>query len=379
MLRAEGLARSLGHPVDPLHIALAMFSNNGTWSLSRFGDPGITASEIESDLRAREPLSPIESERSLANALRLAVSRARTARRPQATAYDLAYATWMSPGPHQRSLVQTRGPVLPVLRVASGAGRPFDPTRVAMAKARVSWSRTVASAVSRARSSRLGIVLKVLELCGRAIRAIVQWIGLPAAFVLTAPGVLVREGSRVIVARLSGTSRRGRRFFRELGTEFDLVPLPRPTLHASAVLVPALITFAVGIAWLIPPLVRRDVLGVSLAPALSRDLGTVSGDEEVLSRLILGQPLAIWIAVACLFVALPPHEHLRQSRWELMVGGPLGRILALVLLPVQWAARIATPIDSFLAYTGVPAIVGTGLVGVTLGAVLAEPLAKLFY
>jgi hypothetical protein len=380
--KAESLCCQFGHgALDPLHLAMAMFDDEGTWLLERFGEPGVTRADLQRDLAGRVLRQPDRSEAAVRHVIALATAQARSMQRRRANQFDLLYAVWLAPGPHQRSLVASRRRALPVLRLHGDASRPLDRYRILMGATRSIIGRNVNRLFTRIERSKLRPLLWLIRSLLRVFLFLLELAIKPALWILTAPGIFVREGNRAIIAPFFGTSRHSREFLRTLGSEVSFEPLPHPLGHVGVLLLPSFITFIVGVLWLIPPVLRRDLLGVPLLPVLTQHVANIpaTGDDLVLAQLTGGARFGLWMALGCLFAAMPTYEQFRQVRWELGISGSLSRLVALCLWPLQVFSSIARPIDRLLAMMRFPAVVGTGLAGVLLGLFVATRIAHAFF
>jgi hypothetical protein len=300
-----------------------------------------------------------------------ALEHARYERRALVTSYDLAVAVRMS----QRALVLVRvaDPDVPTSR--------WDVLKAGVSGAIKSAAATVKRQYKALRGTPARFLLKPIEWLLKGFHRLLLFVSLTVTFLLTVPGLVVREGSRVFVARLVGSSRRGRRFYWRLGDDFGLEPRLSGMQCASALMLPAIITFGIGVLWILPAIVRRDALGIALLPHVTQDPSgfASASDTDAAARIVTGTSVAVWMGLACLFVALPTLAHVREARHELRRAGRLGRLWSALLAPLHWFASIAAPVDRVLMYAGVPPVFASGLIGVFLGFLVAGPLSHLFY
>lgn len=381
---ARRLARGLDHTeLDPAHIVLTLCSGDGSWAFQDLVPAGDMELRICYDLGRRSPRGGMTEtvSQSLQLALHLAARNAARSGRDQVSDADVLTATWLGPGEHQRVLIKYRTAVLPLVRSFSQEATALDRLRIRSRSAHMAFAANLRRALGPMGRSPLGFVWRLLATLVRGLAAFLKRFSTPAAFALLIPGIVVREGSRVVVSRMCGTHRRGRRFFWSLGTEYDVTPLPSAPAHAAILLVPGFVAIAVGVAWLLPLIADRDLYGVSIMPGLTRSIGEFGAveDSSIIATALAGNGTGLWIALACLFVALPPYAAVQQARWELAVSGQFGGALSALLLPLQAFTRITAPIDAFVGFIGLPTVVGSGLLTVLIGMLTAEPLARLVF
>ena len=378
---AAAIAEANHHrELDPGHVLLAVIDRGFPLSPELIGAVHLDRPSILADLD-RRLAGPDPSHPSLpeSQGLRHARSVAQTMSGDgPVTPEALVAAVWSVPGATVRFTHRGRWLATAQLRSALGIDRWSDRLRVSLRRRRL----VVAAAVSHLTQTHLGrpmaaMVKGAARVLGWITHVFGAFVNFGGLFLLW-PGLVTREGARVVTARVLGSRRRSPEFLRSLGSDYYLDPVPGPGRTGVILLVPHAITFLVGIVLMLQALVDARTLGSNPLPAFtSRGAEVISAEEsELVADFITQSPMAVWFAIACLFVALPPYSTVRQARSELAASGRVGRLAGIVVVPLALVTACLAPVEWLVSKAGLNAIFGVGLVTLFAGVWVAAALVE---
>lgn len=364
--------------LDPGHVLIAAIDRGYPLSPELLEAVHLDRQAILADLDRRlagpgQPSPTLQESKAMEHARSVAETSSRD--RP-VTPEALLLAVWNVPGATVRFTHRGRWLATAELRMALGIDTRSDRLRVSVRRRRLATAESVA----RLTKTRLGrpiaaMVKGAAKVLGWITHVFGAFVNYGALFLLW-PGLVTREGARVVTARALGSRRRSPEFLRSLGSEYYLDPVPSPGRTGAILLVPHVVTFLAGVVLILQALVDARTLGSNPLPAFtSRGAEVISADEtELVADFVTQSPMAVWFAIACLFVALPPYATVRQARSELAASGRVGRLAGIAVVPLALVTACLAPIEWLVSKAGLNAIFGVGLVTLFAGAWVAAAI-----
>lgn len=373
---ARSLASTARHQeLDPAHVLLAIAHRENPLSRELMADVGATPEDVAEDLDRRlRPGEKIPGDRIPTGRAMVYVGELATGGggAHRVTVEALVLAIWNAPGATAPYTERGFRLVAATLRDSRGAATPVDRLRLSARRLRLAV-RSRLTHVLDTKIGRLGAALyKGFQQLQRSLSRSFALLVNGGATLLLAPGLTMREGSRIIIARLGGSRRRERGFVQSLGADYYLDPVSRPGRVGLVLLLPHALALAIGTALMLQPLTDTHTVGTTALPALtSRGTAFFSTDETaLLVDLVSRNPINSWFALACLVVAFPTHTTVRRTHAQFAAAGAVGRAIAAAFRPLVLLSVVLLPIERLLSHAGLNAVVGLGLL-TWLGGMLA--------
>lgn len=358
-------ARDRCAAVDPGHLVVAAAHSARTIDVDDLEmcrvDPGaLRRGAVDRWGRGDEPPVP-----SAAVATILAEAAVRAAGRDEAaTVADVLVVTLLSPAVELPEVGGARMRLARLVQATEGDGPAIATLRAAAVLFRADVADRMPSVAVRAWTARATVVVRgAVGLLWALVKRLLD----AGAFTALAPGILVRELVRTAWARVHGCRRVGDRLIADAGYGFVLRPAPTSRDAARIELRTVWTTVAVGLAGLLPAVLRAAAVGAPLVAGDAAPDLLQADDAAIVAGFIVGGGgvgMQAWVGFACLVVAVPPLDRIVRVTFGLRLGG---RRAPASVRPLRLVSFLGWPLDRLGAKLLQNIVFGTGILSLVLG------------
>jgi hypothetical protein len=219
-----------------------------------------------------------------------------------------------------------------------------------------------------------------------AIRQVLLFGSTSAATALFMPGIALRIGCRVVIARLAGVSVRHGSFINHFGGQMEIEGNMSPWKRVTLYLLPSLMLGVMGGLALLPVLMRNELLGVPIFGTVGADPSVVANNElpeRALPALFAVHGdldlLRIWVALGCFYCAALPAAEMGEVMSALNRARRRPRLAQAVrtgIKPFYVASRALGAVDEAALWLGFNVLIGSGGVAIFIWLIISRNAAS---